>query len=291
MIEVNLKEMLEAGVHFGHKTDKWSPKMAPYIFTQRNGVHIFDLVKTKEGLERAGKFAASVAGSGGQILFIGTKNQTKDIVRDAANASGMPFLVDRWPGGMLTNFHTILGRLKYMKEAEEKTHTGIGMTKKETLNLSRELEKLNSVFEGVKELRKLPEALFVADICKERTAVREGKKLGIPIIGIADTNAEPDVEYVIPANDDAVRSVKYIADYLSEVIKENKKEAVVEIEGEDTGKDKETGENKEKKIKEEKNVVQVKDEAEEKIEKIEMTADENAVVKKTKPKEEIKAKE
>jgi small subunit ribosomal protein S2 len=282
MTEVSMKEMLEAGVHFGHKTDKWNPKMAPFIFTQRNGVHIFDLAKTKACLETAGKAVAKVAGEGGEILFVGTKNQTKDVVRDAADACGMPYLVDRWPGGMLTNFHTILGRLKYMKDAEEKTQSGKGLTKKETLNLSRELEKLNTVFEGVKELRKVPEAIFIADIVKEKTAVREAKRLSIPIIGIADTNAIPDIEYVIPGNDDAVRSVKYIADYLSMVIVANKKA---------TAEAKEVAEKKEEKkdAKEDEEPKETgKDEAVEKIEKLEMTAEEKAVVKKQKPKEEEK---
>lgn len=293
-MEVNLKEMLESGVHFGHKTDKWNPKMSPFIYTQRNGVHIFDLVKTKEKLLEAGDYVKGLANGGGTILFVGTKNQTKEVVKEAAEKAGMPYLVDRWPGGMLTNFHTILGRLKYMKDAEEKTETGSGMTKKETLNLKRELEKLNSVFEGVKELRKVPEALFVADIVKEKTAVREAKRLGIPIVGIADTNAVPDIEYIIPGNDDAVRAVKYIADYLAEIISTNKKEAVIEDTTEaEVSKTVVAAKNntKEKKIKEVDNdkennknneKAEPKDESEEKIEKLEMTADEAVVVKKTK---------
>lgn len=286
MAEVNLKEMLEAGVHFGHKTDKWNPKMSPFIFTQRNGVHIFDLAKTKEGLEAAGKFAEKVASDGGSVLFVGTKNQIRGVVRSAAEASGMPFLTERWPGGMLTNFHTILGRLKYMKDAEAKLETGESrakgtMTKKESLNLKRELEKLSEVFEGVKELRKVPEALFVADIMRERIAVREAKKLGIPVIGIADTNANPDVEYAIPANDDAVRSVKYIADYLSAMIAGGKPKATTpatEVEGEEPAR-------KEEEKKEEE---QIKDEGAEKIDKIEMEAEEKATVKKSKSEEDAK---
>jgi small subunit ribosomal protein S2 len=281
MIEVNLKEMLEAGVHFGHKTDKWNPMMRPYIFTERNGVHIFDLAKTKEGLESAGKFVAQIAKGGGTVLFVGTKNQVKAVVKEAAENAGMPYLTDRWPGGMLTNFHTILGRLKYMKDAEEKTESGVGMTKKETLNLKRELEKLNTVFEGVKELRQVPEAVFVADIVKERIAVREAKRLGIPVIGIADTNAKPDIEHVIPANDDAVRSVKYIADYLSECIHANKKAAVTEV------TENVPGEVKEEIVTDEKeaDVKEVKDESIEKIDKIEMDAAKDVVVKKQKSEE------
>jgi small subunit ribosomal protein S2 len=186
MIEIDVKEMLEAGVHFGHKKDRWNPKMRPFIYTERNGVHIFDLVKTKEALEKALKFAGDISAEGGIVLFVGTKNQVKSIVKEAATNCGMPYLTDRWPGGMLTNFNTILGRLKYLKDAEEKLAStteekiNSGMTKKEALNLKRELEKLNSVFEGVKDLRRLPDAVFVADIVKERIAVREAKRLGIP---------------------------------------------------------------------------------------------------------------
>lgn len=221
MTEVDLKEMLEAGVHFGHKKDRWNPKMRHFIFTERNGVHIFDLSKTKEALEEAIKFVAGLAKEGKTVLFVGTKNQVKEVVRSAADSAAMPYLVERWPGGMLTNFTTVLKRLKYLKEAEEKTQNSDGMTKKEALNLKRELEKLNMVFEGVKDLRQLPDAVFVADIVKENIAVREAQKLGIPVIGIADTNANPSIEYVIPGNDDAVRSVKYIADKIAEAVKEN----------------------------------------------------------------------
>jgi small subunit ribosomal protein S2 len=244
MSEVSMKEMLEAGVHFGHKSDRWNPKMAPYIFTERNGVHIFDLAKTKEALEAAQKFAAKITADGGTIFFVGTKNQTQAVLKAAAESCGMPYLIERWPGGMLTNFNTILGRLKYLKDAEEKLAAGgdadttanTGLTKKELLNLKREMEKLNAVFEGVKDVRRLPDALFVADIVKEKIAIKEAKRLGIPVIGIADTNAKPDVEYVIPGNDDAVRSVEYIANKLAEAISAQKKqlsEAVVEVKAED----------------------------------------------------------
>jgi small subunit ribosomal protein S2 len=222
MIEIDVKEMLEAGVHFGHKKDRWNPKMRPFIYTERNGVHIFDLLKTKEALEKALKFVGDISAEGGIVLFVGTKNQVKGIVKEAATNCGMPYLTDRWPGGMLTNFNTILGRLKYLKDAEEKTESGAGMTKKEALNLKRELDKLNSVFEGVKDLRRLPDAVFVADIVKERIAVREAKRLGIPVIGIADSNANPDIEYPIPGNDDAVRAVKFIEEKVAMAIAANK---------------------------------------------------------------------
>lgn len=232
MIEVDLREMLEAGVHFGHKKDRWNPKMRPFIFTERNGVHIFDLLKTKEGLEAAAKFAGNIAADGGTILFVGTKNQVKNVIKDAAEKAAMPYLNERWPGGMLTNFNTILTRLKYMKEAEEKTQTGAGMTKKEALNLKRELEKLTSTFEGVKDLRRVPDALFVVDLIKERNAVREAQILGIPVMGIADSNANPDIEYPIPGNDDAVRAVKYIVEKIAEAIATTKGKEVAEAQEE-----------------------------------------------------------
>lgn len=274
MTEISLKEMLEAGVHFGHKSDRWNPKMAPFIYAEKNGVHIFDLSKTKSALEKAMKFVSDVSSKGGTILFVGTKNQTKEIIKDSAKNAGMPYIAERWPGGLLTNFITVLSRLKYMKDSEDKLASGdetagkgITLTKKETLTIKRELEKLNSVFEGVKEMKKAPDAVFVGDLLKESIAVKEAKKLGIPVIGIADTNTNPNIEYPIPGNDDAVRSVKYIADKISESIFENKK-SFAEIEADLIKDDKET-----------------KIESDEKIEKLEMNAEEKVVVKKTKPKE------
>ncbi len=272
MTEISMKEMLEAGVHFGHKSDRWNPKMRPFIFTERNGVHIFDLALTKEKLEEAIKFVSRVAADGGSILFVGTKNQTRDSIKAAAEKAGMPYLVERWPGGMMTNFNTILGRLKYMKDAEEKLGSGKGMTKKEQLVLQREIEKLSNVFDGVKEIRRTPDAMIVADIVKERNAIREAKKLGIPVIGIADTNAEPNIEYVIPGNDDAVRSVAYIVGKLSEAIVAAKKDVAVETTAEN-GAIQTTLEN---------------DLPVEELEKIEIAAEEAVVVKKSRPKDEPK---
>jgi len=220
---VDLKEMLEAGIHFGHKKDRWNPKMSPYIYTERNGVHIFDLVITKKKLEEAMNFVSKITAEGGVILFVGTKNQVKQIVKDAAEGAGMPHLTDRWPGGMLTNFQTIVGRLKYLEEAEVKAQDlSSNLTKKERLSLQRELDKLKATFEGVASMRKTPEAIFVSDVCKERIAVKEAQKAGIPVIGVADTNATPDVDYVIPANDDAVKSVKYIAEKIAAAVQKPK---------------------------------------------------------------------
>lgn len=268
MSEIDLKEMLEAGVHFGHKKDRWNPKMRPFIFTERNGVHIFDLVKTKENLEKALKFVNKVSADGGVILFVGTKNQTKSVIKEAAARSEMPYIAERWPGGMFTNFATILTRLKFMKEAEEGKFGS--MTKKEALTLARELEKLNKTFEGVKDMRKLPDAIFVVDIVRERNAIREAKKIGIPVIGIADSNANPDIEYAIPGNDDAVRAVKYIVDQIADAIVKNKDIAKEEAKTEAPA---EASENAE-------------DVVDEKLEKMEMQAEEKTVVKRSRPKEE-----
>lgn len=220
--KVDMKEMLEAGVHFGHKKDKWNPKMANFIFAERNGVHIFDLAITKKKLEEAIKVVEKVTSEGGKVMFVGTKNQIKGIVKEKAESAGMPYLTERWPGGMLTNFQTIVKRLEYLEEIEGKSKdTNASLTKKEKLSLSRNIEKLNNTFEGVKDMRKLPELIFVSDVLKERIAIREAKQLGIPVIGICDSNATPDVEYVIPGNDDAVKSVTYIVDKITKTALEN----------------------------------------------------------------------
>lgn len=221
--KIDLKEMLEAGVHFGHKRDRWNPKMEPFIFTERNNVHIFDLTITKKKIEEAMDFVSKLTAAGGTVLFVGTKNQVKDIVKEAAEGVEMPYLIDRWPGGMFTNFQTIVQRLKYLGEAEAKTKSeNTSMTKKERFSLQRELDKLKVVFAGVAEMRELPEAVFISDICKDGIAVREAKKIGIPIIGIADSNANPDIDYVIPANDDAVKSVRYIVERIAGAVQKPK---------------------------------------------------------------------
>lgn len=271
MSEIDLKEMLEAGVHFGHKKDRWNPKMKPFIFAERNGVHIFDLVKTKEKLEEAVKFTGKVASEGGVVLFVGTKNQIKGIIKTTAENAGMPYIAERWPGGMFTNFATILTRLKFLRDAEEKKSSG-AMTKKEALTLRRELEKLNETFEGVKDMKKLPDAIFVVDIVKERNAIKEAKKLGIPVIGIADSNANPDIEYPIPGNDDAVRAVKYITEKIAEAIEAHKKDQ------------KEAAKKEEAPAKTEETVVT--EEGDDNLDKIEMEAAEKVVVKRSRPKDE-----
>lgn len=227
--EIDLREMLEAGVHFGHKKDRWNPKMKPYIYTERNGVHIFDLTITKKKLEEAMEIVSKITKDHGTVLFVGTKNQIKDIVKEAAEKVEMPYLVNRWPGGMLTNFQTIVKMLKHLDESEERVGTeNSSLTKKERLSLQRELTKLKATFGGVQKLRKLPDLIFVSDICKERIAIREAKKVGIPVIGIADSNATPDIEFVIPGNDDAVKSVKYIVESIAGSINSPNKDIELE---------------------------------------------------------------
>lgn len=280
MVEIDVKEMLEAGVHFGHKKDKWNPKMRPFIYTERNGVHIFNLLLTAEMLKKAQEFAGEISAQGGTILFVGTKNQIQSVIKKAAEKAGMPYMVERWPGGMLTNFSTILGRLKYLKEAEEKTETGVGLTKKETLNLKRELEKLNAVFEGIKEIRKVPEAIFVSDIIKEKNALLEAKKLDIPVIGIVDTNVNPtDVDFPIAANDDAVRSVEYIAEKIAEAIIENKAKTSAAAK-EDSQADVSSDVAKDKKGDAEVSEKPEREEAGVEIDQVEKKLDKDAIVKK-----------
>jgi len=275
MTDIDVKEMLEAGVHFGHKKDKWNPKMRPFIYTEREGVHIFNLMMTADLLCDAQKFAANTSKAGGTILFVGTKKQTQEVIREAAKNAGMPYMTERWLGGTLTNFATILSRLKYLKETEEKTEKNEGMTKKERLYLDRELQKLNAVFEGVKELRKLPDALFVADVVKEKNAVSEAKKVDVPIIGIVDSNADPSkIDFPIAANDDAVRSVKYIAEKIAVAIAQNKVQA---------GEEESSASLKEpKQAKEDlKEVTSVEAISHKDLDKIEMKLEEENVVKKS----------
>jgi small subunit ribosomal protein S2 len=218
-----MKEMLEAGVHFGHQRSRWNPKMAPFIFTERGGVHIFDLAKTEEGLERALKIVRNIASSGGKILFIGTKKQAQTIVQDAAISAGMPFVTERWLGGMLTNFDTVLSQLKTLKELDEKIENNLFTTKKQLVVASKQAKKLKSNLGGIETMNKIPDAVFIIDVSKESNAVKEANKLGIPVIAIVDSNANPDaIDYVIPGNDDAVKSIMLFCSELARVINENK---------------------------------------------------------------------
>ena len=222
-MNITMKEMLEAGVHFGHQRSRWNPKMAPFIFTERGGVHIFDLAKTEEGLERALKIVRNIASSGGKILFIGTKKQAQTIVQDAAISAGMPFVTERWLGGMLTNFDTVLSQLKTLKELDEKIENNLFTTKKQLVVASKQAKKLKSNLGGIETMNKIPDAVFIIDVSKESNAVKEANKLGIPVIAIVDSNANPDaIDYVIPGNDDAVKSIMLFCSELARVINENK---------------------------------------------------------------------
>lgn len=211
MATVTLKSLLEAGVHFGHRTKRWNPKMKPYIFTERNGVHIIDLQQTVAQLDSAYDYVRAKVGQGGDILFVGTKRQAADIIGVEAQRCNMAFINKRWLGGTLTNFRTIRGRVEYMEELEQRRDYGefARLPKKEVLKLGEELERLNQRVGGLRGLEKLPDVLFIVDVRREELAVKEASKLGIPIVAIVDTNCDPDpIEIVIPSNDDAIRAIK-----------------------------------------------------------------------------------
>lgn len=228
---VSMKEMLEAGVHFGHQKSRWNPKMAPFIFTERGGVHIFDLATTEEKLEEALKFVRTVASSGGQILFVGTKKQAQTIVREAAESVGMPFVTERWMGGMLTNFPTFSSQIKNFKKLLERIENNEFATKKQLVMAQKEADKLEANLGGIKDMKKLPDAIFIVDAVREDGAVAEARKSGIPVIAIVDTNANPDlINYPIPGNDDAIKSIKILTEEIARVIADNKPIATKEEE-------------------------------------------------------------
>ena len=225
MSVVSMKQLLEAGVHFGHQTRRWNPKMAPYIFTERNGIYIIDLQKTVKKLEDAYMFVRKIAEDGGDILFVGTKKQAMDSVKEEAERCGMPFVNARWLGGMLTNFTTIKLRIRRLAQlkAMEENGTFDLLPKKEVAKLKLQIEKLEKFLGGITEMKKMPAAMFIVDPRKERIAVAEAKKLGIPIVAIVDTNCDPDeVDYVIPGNDDAIRAVKLIAGAMADAVIEGR---------------------------------------------------------------------
>ena len=214
MAVVSMKQLLEAGVHFGHQTRRWNPKMAEYIFTERNGIYIIDLQKTVRKLEEAYNFIRELSENGESVLFVGTKKQAQDSVREEAERAGAYFVNARWLGGMMTNFTTIRHRIDRLRQlrAMEEDGTFDLLPKKEVIKLKLEIEKLEKFMGGIKDMKKLPGALFIVDPRKERIAVAEAKKLGIPIVAIVDTNCDPDeIDYVIPGNDDAIRAVKLIS--------------------------------------------------------------------------------
>lgn len=221
--EIDVKALLEAGAHFGHLTYRWNPKMSRYIFAKKNGVHVIDLQKTAVELQKALSSIFDISSDGGVILFVGTKNQAKDIIKEEAIRSNSPYMSEKWLGGTLTNFSTIIERIKYLEKLEKNLNEGEFITKKEKLDAEREYLKLQDNFEGIREMRKLPKALFIVDSSKEKNAIREAKKLGIVTVAIVDTNADPeDVDFPIPANDDAIKSIRYITSLVAETIIKNK---------------------------------------------------------------------
>lgn len=225
MSVVSMKQLLEAGVHFGHQTRRWNPKMAEYIFTERNGIYIIDLQKTVKKLEEAYMFVRDIAAEGEEILFVGTKKQAQDSIKEEAQRCGMPFVNARWLGGMLTNFSTIKRRIKRLGQLQAMKADGTFdiLPKKEAAKLDLEIEKLEKFMGGITEMKKQPAAMFIVDPRKERIAVAEAKKLGIPIIAIVDTNCDPDeIDYVIPGNDDAIRAVKLIAGAMADAVIEGR---------------------------------------------------------------------
>ena len=221
MAVISMKQLLEAGVHFGHQTRRWNPKMDKYIFTERNGIYIIDLQKTVKKVEEAYNFDKSVAAEGGTFLFVGTKKQAQDSVKEEAERSGMYYINQRWLGGTLTNFSTIQKRIDRLHELErwEQDGTFDVLPKKEVIILRKEMERLEKFLGGIKNMKGLPSALFVIDPRKERIAVAEARKLGIPIVGIVDTNCDPDeIDYVIPGNDDAIRAVKLLTAKIADAV-------------------------------------------------------------------------
>lgn len=225
MSVISMKQLLEAGVHFGHQTRRWNPKMKRYIFTERNGIYIIDLQKTVKKVEEAYRTMRDIAAEGGDILFVGTKKQAQEAIKEEATRAGMYFVNQRWLGGTLTNFQTIQKRIKRLKDIERMQEDGTFevLPKKEVVQLKKELERLEKFLGGIKDMKALPSALFVVDPRKERIAVAEARKLHIPIIGIVDTNCDPDeIDHVIPANDDAIRAVKLLTSKMADAILEAK---------------------------------------------------------------------
>jgi small subunit ribosomal protein S2 len=225
-VAVDIKALLAAGAHFGHKTSRWHPKMAPYIHSKRGGSHIIDLTKTVEGLEDALAFITKISSEGKQVLFVATKRQAQDIVKQAAEDAKMPFVTERWLGGMLTNVNTIQGRVKHLKNLEEKMANGELAAKYNKLEVQRfqeEIDEMNRIYGGIKDMASRVGTVFIIDIVNDVNAVREAKKLGLPIVALVDTNADPSiVDYPIPSNDDAIKTIQLITDYVKQAIEDGK---------------------------------------------------------------------
>ena len=236
MSVVTMKQLLEAGVHFGHQTRRWNPKMAPYIFTERNGIYIIDLQKSVGMVDNAYKAVSDIVADGGTILFVGTKKQAQDAVKSEAERCGMYYVNERWLGGMLTNFKTIQNRIQRLKNIEKMAEDGTFdvLPKKEVIEIKKEWAKLEKNLGGIKEMTRIPDAIFVVDPKKEKICVQEAHSLGITLIGIADTNCDPeDLDYVIPGNDDAIRAVKLIVGKMADaIIEANQGEIMSDIEAE-----------------------------------------------------------
>jgi small subunit ribosomal protein S2 len=231
-VSVTMREMLEAGVHFGHQTRYWNPKMAPYIFGHRNKIHIINLEKTLEMYQQAMKFVRQLASNKGSILFVGTKRQAREIVREEAQRCTMPYVDHRWLGGMLTNFKTVKGSIKRLREMELMSQDGSfeRLAKKEALGLQRELAKLERSLGGFKELNALPDAIFIIDVGYQKGAVAEAKKLGIPLIGVVDTNHSPEeIDYVIPGNDDSSRAIRLYARGVADAVLEGRSQSIEDV--------------------------------------------------------------
>ena len=231
MSRVNFDQLLEAGVHFGHLKRKWNPAMAPYIFMERNGIHIIDLYKTVAKVDEAAEVMKNLAKQGKKVLFVATKKQAKQVVADKASSVGMPYVIERWPGGMLTNFPTIRKAIKKMATIDKMTKDGTfdNLSKREKLQITRQRAKLEKTLGSIVDLTRLPSALFVVDVMKEHIAVREANRLGIPVFGMVDTNSNPNnIDYVIPANDDATKSVEVILGAICEAMNEGLQERKTE---------------------------------------------------------------
>ena len=227
MADVGMKELLEAGVHFGHQTRRWNPKMKKFIFIERNGIYIIDLQKTLKAIQDARTLLEGVARRNGTVLFVGTKRQAKDAVREEAERSGMPYVNERWLGGMLTNFKTIKSNIRRFKEIEKMDAEGVleKLSKKEQAQINKERVRLVKIFTGIKEMNQLPAAVFVIDTKKERIAVAEANRLAIPVIGVVDTNCDPDViDYPLPGNDDAIRAIRLFSRLVSDTLLSTRQE-------------------------------------------------------------------
>ncbi|MCG3152093.1 MAG: 30S ribosomal protein S2 [bacterium] len=225
MYDVTMKQLLEAGIHFGHQTKRWNPKMRPYIYTQRNGIYVMDLQQTLKMLKEAYNFVVDVTKNGGTVMFVGTKKQAQDSIAFEATRCGSPFVNHRWLGGTMTNFGTMQARIRERNDLDKAFQEGgfALRTKKENQKLSQKLERMNRFFFGLKDLKRLPDALFIIDLKKEQNAVKEAKKLHIPVVGIIDTNCDPDdADYPIPGNDDAIRAIKLFCQTMSNAVMEGK---------------------------------------------------------------------